>query len=488
MSDALDFDSIISEALDADPIVAFRPFPNSPQEQAYRSEADITGYGGAAGGGKSFLLLGTALSDHQNAIVFRRRYTDIDDLVDKGNEILSNAVTFVYGAKRQWTLPDGRTCKLGAVQYPTDLERFRGRGRDFMGFDEVTEFPENWIRFLSGWLRTSDPNQRTRIIMTFNPPTTPEGNWVVRFFAPWLDPQYRGTPAEPGELRWFIRLDDKDVEVETDNPVLIDGVEYKPKSRTFIRALVEDNPALMMTDYRSNLNSLPEPLRSQLLFGDFNLRIEDNPYQVIPTEWIMAAQQRWDNTPPPELVQRAVGVDVARGGIDNTVIVSLRGTYFHEPRIYSGDMTPDGETAAELISREIEVHDTPVAVDVIGVGASVYDHLRRIHPSTIAFNASETAHGTDISGRYGFINKRAEAYWALREALDPTSGENICLPPDRSVLVELTAVRYKVQGGRYKLESKDEIRDRIGRSPDTADAIVMAWYAARKSGGGWSII
>ena len=64
----------------------------------------------------------------------------------------------------------------------------------------------------------------------------------------------------------------------------------------------------------------------------------------------------------------------------------------------------------------------------------------------------------------------------MREALDPSSGEAICLPDTREVRVDLTAPRYSVVGGVIKVEPKEDIKARINRSPDDGDAIVMAWH------------
>jgi hypothetical protein len=101
--------------------------------------------------------------------------------------------------------------------------------------------------------------------MTFNPPTTNEGRWVIEFFGPWLDDKHPN-PAQPGELRWFTTIGGRDEEVSDGRPfVLIDGQRVydfdpeehapediiKPKSRTFIPARLTDNPYYMATDYMS---------------------------------------------------------------------------------------------------------------------------------------------------------------------------------------------------------------------------------------------
>jgi hypothetical protein len=66
----------------------------------------------------------------------------------------------------------------------------------------------------------------------------------------------------------------------------IDGETYTAKSYTFIPASLSDNPHRNTPEYRAQLQSLPEPLRSQLLYGDFSAGMEDAANQVIPTRWI----------------------------------------------------------------------------------------------------------------------------------------------------------------------------------------------------------
>jgi hypothetical protein len=68
------------------------------------------------------------------------------------------------------------------------------------------------VRFLLGWLRTTTPGLHCQALLTFNPPTTSEGRWVIEFFAPWLDPKHPN-PRSPGELRWFATIAGKDLEV-----------------------------------------------------------------------------------------------------------------------------------------------------------------------------------------------------------------------------------------------------------------------------------
>ena len=81
-------------------------------------------------------------------------------------------------------------------------------------------------------------------------------------------------------------------------------------------------------------------------------------------------------------------------------------------------------------------------------------------------NFGEGTDERDASGRLGFVNVRAWAYWSMREALDPQRGHELALPPDPELLADLAAPRWSIQSGRIKIESKEDIVKRIGRSPD----------------------
>lgn len=456
------------------------PFEDSPQSQAYSSEADEIGFGGAAGGGKTALGVGMATTRHRQSVIFRREYTQHKEIIRYGNQVLRGRCRFVFGEKRAWTLPAGRVIEVGAVQHEGDLDKWQGRPHDLIVIDEAAQWPENWVRYLAGWLRTDDPTQTTKLLLTFNPPQTEEGAWIIDYFAPWLDENH-ANPAVPGELRWVARVDDEDEWVDGPEPVTDSmGETLYPKSRTFIPARVEDNPVYVSTDYIRQLNALPEPLRSQLRYGDFSIKPTDDIWQVIPTAWVLEAQRRWEEGIRPEVTLRAVGVDVARGGGDNTTIAKIYGTWFDELHVYAGTQTPDGATAANLVERAMEIK-APLGVDVIGYGASCYDHLVALQMSPTPINFGAGSDQVDKSGRYGFANLRAEAWWRFREALDPDSGENIALPPGRHIRNDLCSVRFKVVGAKYKLESKDDVRKRLGRSPDLGDAIVIAWLMALRS-------
>lgn len=451
----------------------WRPLPG-PQTLAYESTATVIGFGGSAGGGKTDLALGLALNKHQRVLLCRQNGTELLGIVDRLAQMQGTKDGY-NGAERIW-----RTSRwdkvpvqieLGSFPAPGDAAKYQGRPHDLLVFDEASNMRLGDVRFLMGWLRTVDPAQPCRALMTFNPPTTSQGRWVIDYFAPWLDKKHP-KPAQPGELRYFATIGGRDVEVENGDVIYHEGERIIPQSRTFIPSRISDNPYLMQTGYMAQLQSLPEPLRSQMLYGDFAAGLEDDPWQVIPTAWVEAAQARWQkpNVLPP---MDSVGVDVARGGRDETVIARRHGTWFDMPIAIPGSRTPDGPTVAgQTISNMRD--NACVHIDVIGVGSSPYDFLVQAGIQCIGVNVSESATGLDASGRLKFKNQRSQLWWNMREALDPSRNQGIQLPPNQRLLADLTSATWSMSGSTIHVASREDIVDRIGRSPDYGSAYLLA--------------
>jgi len=447
-----------------------------PQRAAYYSDADIVFYGGAAGGGKTEILLGLAITAQEHSIIFRREAVQLIGIEERTAQILGsrNGYNSQTGV---WRLPEGRVLELGSVKEPGDWVKYQGRPHDAKLFDEICHFTEMQFRTLIGWLRTDNPNVRQRVVAAGNPPTTAEGEWVKRFWAAWLDPMHPN-PAKPGELRWYVTNEKgEDEEVPDGSPVKVGNDWMKPKSRTFIPSSVDDNIFLLSTGYKATLQSLPEPLRSQMLRGDFNAGSADPAWQTIPTEWVKAAMARWK---PRESkgTMTALGLDPARGGTDKTSVARRHGAWFDEVISVPGAVTKDGPTAAGFVVPLVR-DGACICVDSIGIGSSALDFIKGLGLNVLAVNGSEASSAQSKAGNMRFRNRRAEMYWLLREALDPTNQDPIALPNDQELLGDLTAVRYKVVTmGKFtaiQMRSKDEIREALGRSPDKGDAVAMTF-------------
>lgn len=457
--------------------------PNpGPQTQAYYSPADLLYYGGAAGGGKSQLLLGLATNEHIKSRIFRRQFRDID-----GTGGLAPALKDILGSwdgynssKHIWRLATGdvlREIEFGAFENEREASDYQGRPTDFLGFDEAAQFPGALIMFLLTWNRTTLPGQRTRAVLASNPPLTSEGLWLIDEFGPWLDPRHP-KPAKPGELRYYTQIDGKSTEVDADWTGEVNGILIKPKSRTFIPAALNDNPDLLDTDYGSQLANLPAQIREAMLEGKFSASLEDHQWQVIPTEWILAAQQRWEprRIKAKQGCMTDLGVDVAQGGKDETALSPLYGTWFDEVIQVPGVNTKNGAAVASLIFSH-QKHGARTKIDCTGGwGLGAHEHMVSNGADVVACVASHASTKRSRDGKFSFFNKRAEFWWLFREALDPVNGDDVALPPGRHVVAELTAARYEVVNREViKIEPKERIIERLGRSTNVADAILLAW-------------
>lgn len=461
---------------------------NIPQQQAYESDADELFFGGSPGGGKTDLGLGLALTRHSVSQFFRRQATQLDDAIERAKEIAnwgSDPFTS-YNGNSKIIRCDGRTLKFAGLDQEGDKQKFKGRAADFKYWDEAVDFLQSQVIFVNAWNRSARYGQRCRVVLGSNPPTTDDGWWLVERYAPWLDPE-GGSLVEPGELRWYAMIEGVDAMVDGPSPIKVPGeIELvKPRSRTFIPSTLKDNKFLASTDYLSTLQALPEPLRSQLLFADFSRKNrEDHAWQIIPSAWVEKAQARWTQSPPADSHMEALGVDVARGGIDNTTLVARFGRWFAPPAIYPGAITKDGPTVAKLVIAAME-GTCSVNVDGIGVGTSVIDSLRETKIPCHAVIGNAASKMKDRTGKLKMKNVRAAMWWKLREALDPDHGVGLMLPPGNMVKRDLCAPRYSLAAGAIQVESKEELRDaeRLGRSTDIGDAICYAWW---KEAVGWT--
>ncbi len=469
--------------------------PNpGPQSDAYFSKADVLLYGGQGGGGKSDLGLGLAFTSHKRSLILRRQYTNLIGLTDRAIKINGTRKGFSGSPPPRLTTQDGRIIQFGANQLLGDEQAWQGQPFDLKYFDEATQFLELQIRFHLGWLRDAEESQRVRAVLGTNPPVTADGDWIVGMFRPWLDLTHsRYGQVKPGELLWYITVPNPndpssvmDIEIPAEElgvdqhgrrPVQRDGQTLYAKSRTFIPAALADNPFLANTNYQSELDALPEPIRSAVRDGNFMATRKDADWQVIPTQWVLEAQARWHKDGWKEYAMTAIGFDPAGGGKDSAALVKRHNDWFSEFETFSGKETADGSKSAAMII-EHRRDNCAVIVDVGGgYGGSVCMRLRDNGIPHTGFNGAHKTGEKTKDRQLRFVNTRALAYWRLREALDPgqEGGSHIKLPPDQELRAELTAPIYEPTNNGIKIEAKESIRARLGRSPDKADAVVMAW-------------
>ena len=467
-----------------------------PQLDAFLSPADLLLYGGAAGGGKTDLGCGLALTEHARTVVFRSQANHLEGFWERLLRLCPNPSTKNANLKKL-TTTDGRMIECGHLDTPGSESGWQGRDHDLIFVDEAAQLNPYRVNFVLGWLRSAQ-GHRCRAVLASNPPIGGEGVYLLEWFAPWLDPLYPN-PARPGEIRYGITIGDasqlRTLWTNGPEPIFVhpdktwrlatpEEIAHKPAldevgkplSRTFIPARLDDNPYLRDTNYRAQLNSMPEPLRSQLLKGDFLSGRQDDEWQVIPSEWVRQAQARWVDPTAKRML--ALGVDAAQGGPDNSTIAPLHeGNVFGRVKSKPGVETPDGPSLADWILKERR-DGAAIAIDTTGGwGGSARDHLLTHHKiRVIAVVFSAASKGGDSETQLGYFNQRAALHWEFRKALDPAKAkEPVALPPGDRIIAQLTAARWKPRSGKILVESKEDIRTRLGSSPDEADAIMEAW-------------
>lgn len=430
------------------------------------------------------LLIGLAMNEHHRSMIVRKQFADLQGVIDNAKDIAGSPDGFIGGTRPKYNKPDGGVIHFEGMGSVVGIDTSKqGTPHDFIGIDEGAQLPENAVRMLLGWLRTKKENQRCRMVIASNPPLDTVGDWLVEFFGAWLNTNHPN-PAKPGELRYYIINENgESEEVNGLTPVERNGEKYFPHSRTFVPAGIEDNPFIIADEYRRQLQAMPEPYRSILTSGNFMLARKDADFQVIPSAWVHAAQQRWTDRPPNGMAMTAMAFDPAGGGRDSAELAIRYGGWFAPLVSVQGAETADGSASAATIVKHRR-DGCPVVIDVGGgYGGSVTMRLKDNQIDANAFDGSKGSTAKTKDGSLAFANKRAEAWWKMREELDPDQegGSVVMLPPDSELRSDLTTPTWHLASRGIQIESKEEIRKRIGRSPGKGDAVVMALAPANRA-------
>lgn len=462
----------------------FIPSPG-PQTDAYFSKADVLLFGGEPGGGKTALLLGLAFNEHQKSLIMRRQYTHLNTIADEMVKLHGSQKGFNGSPPPSLTISKQQKIELGAANRVGDELDWMGRPHDLIGIDEATHFAKSQVRRLMGWVRSSTPGQRKRVVLATNPPLSPEGLWVVEMFAPWLDPTFPN-PAKPGDLRWVVTdNDDKDIWVDGPDPVMIDGQERIPTSRTYIPSSLSDNPFYNRHEYQKMLDALPAADRAVLL-GGFKTSFKDVDFQCIPTAWVKLAQERWTKNPPEHVPMCSIGVDASGGGSD-PLILAPRHDGWYAPLVEEPGKNIPMDRIGGHCAGFIVAHRRDQATIVLdmggGYGGPIYEKLTENKIPCVPYKGAEKSNDRTKDRKSQFTNRRTQAYWQFREALDPDQpgGSPIMLPPDPVLVADLTAPTYETTPNGFKLQPKEDVCKRLGRSTDRGDAVVMAWQDGIKN-------
>lgn len=269
-------------------MLSLSPQPG-PQTSFLASTADIAIYGGSAGGGKTFgLLLEPLRHLHNplfNVICFRRTSKQVMNpggLWDESLKIyLPTGARPVFG-RMEWNFPAGWQLNFSHLEHEKNVYDYQGAQIVLIMFDELTHFTEKMFTYMLSRNRSTSgiPGY---VRATCNPD---KNSWVREFIDWWIGDDGYPIPERSGQLRWFIRQDDRFIWANSRQELVAQyGRDEQPKSVTFISASIYDNKILMEKDpsYLSNLKALSRVDRLRLLGGNWD--VTESAGSLFRQEW-----------------------------------------------------------------------------------------------------------------------------------------------------------------------------------------------------------
>lgn len=235
-----------------------------------------------------------------------------------------------------------------------------------------------------------------------------------------------------------------------------------PEGYAFIQSLYDDNPYREPGTEQQLDSLINESQKQRLKYG--NWEFADDPDALITYRDILELSKV-----PKEPGLNYCGADIARMGDDKTTFVKFNGNWLETIKTYSHYDTAEvakqliGFLAMEAISAE------HCGIDTVGLGAGVYDNMKE--KGTQCIEVISGAKPTRSAESYEFKNLRSQMWWQFRQDVKK---KNICIDNgDEELLTDLTAPRYKIVNEKViQVEAKDDIKKRLGRSPDKGDAVV----------------
>lgn len=454
-------------------------------------ETDVF-YGGEAGGGKSAALLMDA-SRYVNfpdysAIIFRRTYTALEELLHRAVQLYTHPSIGAKfnSSKHRFTWPGGARIRFAHLQHLKDIYTHQGQDYDYIGWDELPQFPKLAFTYLFSRLRGTNRHIRRYMRATGNP----DGEGLL-----WVKARYIDV-LPPLTTRAFLTRGDYDVPVPLGTP--------ESTTRRYVPCIRSENVALMANDpeYEARLNMLPEAQKNALKYGIWTTL--DQPDQLVSGTWWQAAL---DGKNPFKDGAPALGCDYAHMGKDKTVIITGHG---NRPETIEAWPKTRTTTVADLIVERLSKWGEQGwgGVDGVGPGVGVWDNLIAHHPKWAhrisPCNHKDPKFDEKWSTRYEFDNLRSQMWWKFRDdmeygRIDLSHLQGMIVPdPDnpgevkviggtdflRALQEEILAHTYRVHNGKIIIISKEELRDaeKLGHSPDFADALVI-WNWERDNHG-----
>jgi hypothetical protein len=385
-------------------------------------------YGGARGGGKSYLGCRRAVElaeEHAGirgylcraeAATFKR--TTLVTLLDQV-DLLSRPGWTHHASDQYFTHESGSRLDYGGLACNEDRDKIKSMELTFGFVDEASDVDPLSARTLEASCRRQSRFAGLSFVLyTSNPEPC------------WLQADFIDTPGQ---------------------------------GRSYVPALPGDNPhldPLYVQHLAETYSDMPELLEAYLHGSWGAIGAAD---AVFSAELLAAACTR-EGVPEGE---RQWGVDVARFGDDHTVIYERVGTA-RPVKLAEWSKQDTRETSDKIVALYKAAENKPkaIAVDDIGLGGGVTDNLKAEQLPVRPINVGEAAKEADK-----FANKRAELAWHLRVVLEAGGA----LPDDTSLRAELRSMKWLPKSGRIAVTPKEDLKRSLGRSPDHADALILAF-------------
>lgn len=432
------------------PKISFTPKQKQLVSALQSRKHDYFLFGGGAGGGKTVLgamvMLNYALQYAGSQIgVFRREMPALKKstyrtFVEVAKNMGLREKVHYHNQRKEmtWTFENGSIIFFIDIseKVDPDFNRVKGLELSCAFIDEANECVEGAFNILR--TRVGRKNQHgghSFIYMTCNP----DQNWVKSiFYDPWRD----GTLGEQ-----FY----------------------------YLQALARDNPHLSQK-YIDDFDTMPEAYRERFGNGNWDYGNEDST--LFKMRYLLAAL-----IDTPELTgRRRLGVDPAREGKDKTIYSLFDGDTLidiHESQVSKDTEKPLLVMLADEIEEYAEKHSVPmseVQIDTVGLGSGVRDILvSRGH----AVRSFKSGFSPPEPETYGML--RDQAFYEMAQALEK-SEIKIWRGLSRweELRNQLIAHQLEITDKLIRVESKKMIKKRIGKSPDDADATVIAWWRGKQ--------
>lgn len=433
-------------------VIQFKPEPKQFIAWSYLTD-NITNeilFGGGARGGKSWLgcswIIINCLQYPGSAWLIGRKelsrllsttfvtFLKVATLFD-----LKIDVHFKFNAQRNIiSFVNGSTVYLVDLKYnPSDPEFDRLGSYDLTGcfLDESQEVHVKAINVLRGRFSLLEGNGWSTIpkaLYTCNPAK----NWIyLDFYKPWKEK----------------RLD---------------------ASRIFIPSLVTDNKKYVKQEYIDNLKRSDKVTVERLLHGNFEY--DDDPGVLMGYDTI---SDLFTNKTEQKEYDWYVSVDVAREGKDSTVIMIWNTLQVKEIRKYSKKKTNETALILSQIENEYSIPRSHFIIDEDGVGGGVVDQFQGAKgfvnnsSAILPYSPNKTAN---------YQNLKTQCYFMLAEYVNTWRvGIDTTNPEYRDALVEELEQVKRVdidKDGKLKIQSKEDVKEKLGRSPDFSDALMMRMF------------